>query len=55
LLKISNPADDGPILAMQAAALRHIEGVDPGLPVMRALPAGAGASWVEVPGPDSRT
>ena len=55
LFKISNPADDGPILAMQAAALRHIERVDPGLPVMRALPAGAGESWVEVPGPDSRT
>jgi len=55
LFKISNPADDGPILAMQAAALRHIEQVDPGLPVMRALPARAGESWVEVPGPDSRT
>jgi 4-aminobutyrate aminotransferase-like enzyme len=55
LFKISNPADDGPILAMQAAALRHIERVDPGLPVMRALPARAGESWVEVPGPDSRT
>src|SRR5262249_61025649 len=54
LFKISNPADDGPILAMQAAALRHIERVDPGLPVMRALPAAAGQSWVEVPGPDSR-
>jgi hypothetical protein len=29
LFKISNPADDGPILAMQDAALRHIERVDP--------------------------
>src|SRR5580693_10631541 len=55
LFKISNPADDGPILAMQAAALRHIADVDPGLPVMRARPARAGESWVEVPGPDSRT
>ncbi len=54
LFKISNPADDGPILAMQAAALRHIERVDPGLPVMRALPTAAGESWLEVPGPDSR-
>jgi Ser/Thr protein kinase RdoA (MazF antagonist) len=44
LFKISNPADDGPILAMQAAALGHIGRVDPGLPVMRALPAGAGES-----------
>src|SRR5580698_3408780 len=55
LFKISNPADDRPILAMQAAALRHIEHVDPGLPVMRALPTVAGESWVEVPGPDGRT
>jgi 4-aminobutyrate aminotransferase-like enzyme len=55
LFKISNPADDRPILEMQAAALRHIERVDPGLPVMRALPAVAGESWVEVPGPDGRT
>ncbi len=55
LLKISNPADDGPILAMQAAALRHIEQVDPGLPVMRAIPAVAGEPWIDVPGPDSRT
>jgi hydroxylysine kinase len=54
LLKISNPADDGPILAMQAAALLHIERVDPGLPVMRALPTTAGESWLEVPGPASR-
>jgi 4-aminobutyrate aminotransferase-like enzyme len=55
LFKISNPADDAPILAMQAAALRHIERVDPGLPVMRALPAAAGQSWIDVPGPDGRT
>ena len=55
LFKISNPVDDEPILAMQAAALRHIEQVDPGLPVMRALPTGTGESWVKVPGPDGRT
>jgi 4-aminobutyrate aminotransferase-like enzyme len=54
LFKISNPADYGPVLAMQAAALRHIELVDPGLPVMRALPTMAGESWLEVPGPESR-
>ena len=54
LFKLSNPADDEPILAMQAAALRHIERVDPGLPVMRVLPAPAGESWLEVPGPGSR-
>ena len=55
LLKISNPADDRPVLEMQAAALRHIEQVDPGLPVMRALPTAAGEPWVEVAGPDGRT
>jgi 4-aminobutyrate aminotransferase-like enzyme len=54
LFKISNPADDRPVLDMQAAALRHIEQVDPGLPVMRARPTTAGEPWVEVPGPDSR-
>ena len=55
LFKISNPADDRPILDMQASALGHIERVDPGLPVMRALPAGAGEPWLEIPGPDGRT
>ncbi len=42
LFKISNPADDGPALAMQAAALCHIERVDPGLPVMHARRPGRG-------------
>jgi 4-aminobutyrate aminotransferase-like enzyme len=55
LFKISNPADDRSILDLQAAALRHIERVDPGLPVMRALPTVTGEPWVEVPGPDGRT
>jgi 4-aminobutyrate aminotransferase-like enzyme/Ser/Thr protein kinase RdoA (MazF antagonist) len=52
VLKISNPADDRPILEMQSAALQHIELVDPGLPVMRALPTADGTLWAEVPGPD---
>jgi 4-aminobutyrate aminotransferase-like enzyme/aminoglycoside phosphotransferase (APT) family kinase protein len=55
LFKISNPADDRPVLDMQAAALRHIERVDPALPVMRALPSATGDPWAEVPGPDGRT
>src|SRR5258706_2103936 len=54
LFKISNPVDDRPVLAMQGAALRHVERVDPGLPVMRALPTAAGESWGWGPGPDSR-
>src|SRR5215469_11353458 len=55
LFKISNPADDRPVLEMQAAALRHIERVDPSLPVMRALPTLAGDPWIDMPGPDGRT
>jgi 4-aminobutyrate aminotransferase-like enzyme/Ser/Thr protein kinase RdoA (MazF antagonist) len=52
LLKISNPADDRPVVEMQSAALRHIEMVDPDLPVMRALPTVDGAPWAEVTGAD---
>ncbi len=55
LFKISNPADTRPVLDMQTAALRHIEQVDPGLPVMRVIPATTGDAWTEVPGPDGRT
>ena len=54
LFKISNPADGPSIVDMQTAALRHIERVDPGLPVMRVLPGTTGEPWVEVPGPDGR-
>jgi 4-aminobutyrate aminotransferase-like enzyme/Ser/Thr protein kinase RdoA (MazF antagonist) len=54
LFKISNPADGLAIVEMQAAALRHIERVDPGLPVMRVLPDTVGESWAEVRGPDGR-
>jgi 4-aminobutyrate aminotransferase-like enzyme/Ser/Thr protein kinase RdoA (MazF antagonist) len=55
LFKISNPADGLSIVEMQAAALRHIERVDPGLPVMRVVPDTVGESWAEVRGPDGRT
>src|SRR5258708_31387231 len=54
LFKISNPADDRPVLEMQAAALRHIERVDPDLPVMRALPTTAGGAGAEGPAPPGR-
>ncbi len=54
LFKISNPADGLSTVEMQAAALRHIERVDPGLPVMRILPDTVGESWAEVRGPDGR-
>ena len=55
LLKISNPADGGPIVEMQAAALEHIERVDPRLPVMRAVLSPEGKPWAEVAGSDGRT
>jgi 4-aminobutyrate aminotransferase-like enzyme/Ser/Thr protein kinase RdoA (MazF antagonist) len=54
LLKISNPADDGPALDMQTAAFRHIERADPALPVMRSLLTISGEPWAEVSGPDGR-
>jgi 4-aminobutyrate aminotransferase-like enzyme/Ser/Thr protein kinase RdoA (MazF antagonist) len=54
LFKISNPADGLSTVEMQAAALRHIERVDPGLPVMRVVPDTVGESWAEVRGPDGR-
>jgi 4-aminobutyrate aminotransferase-like enzyme len=54
LFKISNPADGRAIIDMQTAALAHIERVDPGLPVMRTLPAAAGDTWTEADGPDGR-
>jgi 4-aminobutyrate aminotransferase-like enzyme/Ser/Thr protein kinase RdoA (MazF antagonist) len=54
VLKISNLADDRRILEMQSAALRHIELVDPDLPVMRALPTADGALLAEIAGPDGR-
>src|SRR6266702_702522 len=55
LLKVSNPIDDRSVIDMQTAALRHIERCDPDLPVVRTLPATAGESWIEVPGPDGRS
>src|SRR5215813_13563431 len=51
LFKISNPADGLSTVEMQAAALRHIERVDPGL---RVMPDTVGESWAEVRGPDGR-
>jgi Ser/Thr protein kinase RdoA (MazF antagonist) len=43
VLKFANPSEDPGFRTMQIAALRHIEAVDPGLPVPRivALPDGA--------------
>src|SRR5258708_17102675 len=55
LFKISNPADGRPTIDMQTAALRHIEQVDPSLPVMRVLPSTAGGPRGAVAAPGRRT
>ena len=54
LLKLQNPADDGAVVELQTRALRHVERVDPSLPVMRVVPTRDGAEWAEVPGADGR-
>jgi 4-aminobutyrate aminotransferase-like enzyme/Ser/Thr protein kinase RdoA (MazF antagonist) len=54
LLKISNPADDAPVVQMQTEALLHVALQDPELPVMRVLRTRDGAHWAEVPGPGGR-
>lgn len=54
VLKISNSADEEQTIAMQTAALLHIERQDPALPVMRPIPLEAGEYWKEITGPDGR-
>src|SRR5262249_61100510 len=51
LFKISNPADGLSTVEMQAAALRHIERGDPGLPAVRGLPGTVGGAWAAGRGP----
>src|SRR5207237_118744 len=47
LLKLQNPADPPAVIEFQTMALRHVERVDPALPVMRVVPTRAGADWAE--------
>ena len=55
LLKVTNPAEPDALLAMQNAALRHIESRDPSLPVPRLRPSRNGADWVQALGTDGKT
>ena len=49
VMKFANPAEDAGVSEMQIKALRHIERVDPSLPVPRVIPMADGA--VETPAP----
>lgn len=54
VLKVSNPAEDPAVVDMENAAMRHIAGVDPSLPIPRLLASCAGAATVTVDGDDGR-
>jgi Ser/Thr protein kinase RdoA (MazF antagonist) len=54
LLKISNPAEPQNIVELQTAALSHIAGMAPDVPVQRTIPNANGASFAEVELPDGR-
>jgi 4-aminobutyrate aminotransferase-like enzyme/Ser/Thr protein kinase RdoA (MazF antagonist) len=55
VLKISNPAEDPAFVDMQTQAMLHIARTDPGLPVMRLIPASDGAQHVDVTAGDGRS
>jgi 4-aminobutyrate aminotransferase-like enzyme/Ser/Thr protein kinase RdoA (MazF antagonist) len=55
LFKISNPADDDALIAMQTGALLHVARSDSSLPVMRVLHTREGKYWARMPGSDGRT
>lgn len=55
VLKISNPAEDPGFVDMQTQAMLHIARTDPGLPVMRLIPATDGAHHVDVTAADGRS
>jgi Ser/Thr protein kinase RdoA (MazF antagonist) len=55
VLKISNPAEDPGFVDMQTQAMLHIARTDPGLPVMRLIPASDGAHHIEVTAADGRS
>jgi Ser/Thr protein kinase RdoA (MazF antagonist) len=50
VLKVANPADPHDVVALQCAALQHLEDADPGLSVPRVHPALDGSTVVEVEG-----
>ena len=52
VLKAMHPARDRGLVALQCAALRHIEGRAPHLPLPRVVPTTAGEALTLAPGPD---
>jgi 4-aminobutyrate aminotransferase-like enzyme/Ser/Thr protein kinase RdoA (MazF antagonist) len=55
VLKVSNSGDDPAQIAMESAAMRHVEQTDPGLPIPRILPAIDGEPVVLVEASDGRS
>ncbi|HSJ50625.1 MAG TPA: aminotransferase class III-fold pyridoxal phosphate-dependent enzyme [Actinomycetota bacterium] len=55
VLKIMNPAEDPAVAEMQTFAMLHVAETDPGLPVMRLVPALDGSVQAWATGPDGRT
>ena len=55
LLKVANVAESDTLLAMQNAALRHIETRDPSLPVPRLRQTRESADWVQALGRDGKS
>jgi Ser/Thr protein kinase RdoA (MazF antagonist) len=52
VLKFANPRESAGFRAMQIAALRHIEAMDPALPVPRLVPLQDGSDEADYPHPD---
>jgi 4-aminobutyrate aminotransferase-like enzyme/Ser/Thr protein kinase RdoA (MazF antagonist) len=55
VLKVSHSAEDPAAVAMETAAMRHVELVDPRLAVPRIFPARSGADRAEIKATDGRT
>jgi 4-aminobutyrate aminotransferase-like enzyme/Ser/Thr protein kinase RdoA (MazF antagonist) len=55
ILKVSNSADDPAVIAMENAAMQHVEKVDPTLAIPRLQLAEDGAAAVEITAEDGRT
>ena len=52
LLKVCNVADEPEVVDLQIQALRHIQRVDPSIPVPRALPTLTNADLAHATGPN---
>ncbi|TDW24408.1 aminotransferase class III-fold pyridoxal phosphate-dependent enzyme [Kribbella kalugense] len=55
VVKISNSGDDAGQIAMECAAMQHVEAVDPDLPIPRLLPTTTGAPIATFDAADGRT